>query len=170
MKCSDAVKGLILYVIIGPTEVMDNYLGASRPNRAGNRIRGLVVGIMAKPNPSKTINQVLDEFLAEQKARWSHATYAKHEMIVGLLKAYMERYWPRHDDAYNQVTKAGGTYCGTYGPEDIAGAFGMFLSYFMPHKVIGSEATFQAAPRVVRKLAKWLAAKGYDPDAADAVD
>jgi len=129
-----------------------------------------VVGIKAKPKPGKKIDQVLDEFLAEQQARWSHATYTKYKTIVALLKAYMERYWPGHDDEYNRVTKAGGTYCGTYGPEDIAGAFGMFLDYFMPHKVIGSEATFQAAPRVVRKLAKWLAAKGYDPDAADAVE
>jgi hypothetical protein len=123
---------------------------------------------MAKP--SKTIDEVLDEFLAEQEARWSHATSAKYQTIIHLLKAYLERYWPDQDGEYSRVTKAGGTYCGTYGPEDIAGAFGMFLDYFMPHKVLGSEATFQAAPRVIRKLAKWLVAKGYDPDAADAVD
>ncbi len=127
---------------------------------------------MPKPKgkPDKTVDQVLEEFLAEQKARWSPATAAKYQTIIDLLRAYMERYWPNHDGEYEAVTKAGGTYCGTYGPEDIAGSFGMFLDYFMPHKVICGSGTENAAPTVIRKLAKWLVAKGYDPDAADIVD
>ena len=125
---------------------------------------------MTTAGQGKTIDEVLDEFLDEQEARWSPATYAKYETVVDLLKRYMESYFPGHDGAYEAVTKAGGTYCGTYGPRDIAGAFFMFLDYFMPHKVIGSEGTLKAAPIVIRKLAKWLAAKGYDPDAADAVE
>jgi hypothetical protein len=120
--------------------------------------------------PGETIDAVLDEFLAEQQARWGPATYRKYETIVSLLKAYMERYWPGHDGDYDRVTKAGGTYCGTYGPEEIAGAFGMFLDYFMPHKVLSGVGTEKAAPTVVRKLAKWLVREGYDPDAADAVE
>ena len=118
----------------------------------------------------KTIEEVLDEFLAEQEARWSPSTFRKYETIVHLLKRYMESYWPGHDGEYDRVTKAGGTYCGTYGPEDIAAAFGMFLDYFMPHKVLCGSGTEKAAPTVIRKLARWLAAKGYDLDAADAVD
>jgi hypothetical protein len=82
----------------------------------------------------------------------------------------MERYWPGHDGDYDRVTKAAGTYCGTYGPEEIAAAFGMFLDYFMPHKVLCRVGTEKAAPTVVRTLAKWLVRKGYDPDAADAVE
>jgi hypothetical protein len=120
--------------------------------------------------PGETIDAVLDEFLAEQQARWGPATYRKYESVVGLLKAYMERYWPGHDGDYDRVTKAGGTYCGTYGPEEIAGAFGMFLDYFMPHKVLSGVGVEKAAPTVVRKLAKWLVRKGYDPDAADTVE
>jgi hypothetical protein len=119
---------------------------------------------------SKTIDVVLDEFLTEQKARWSHTTYLKYETVVRMLKAYMEGYWPGHDSEYERVTKGGGTYCGTYGPKDIAGAFCMFLDYFMPYKVLCGRGTEKAAPTVIRKLAKWLVAKGYDPDAADAVD
>jgi len=118
----------------------------------------------------KTIDEVLVEFLAEQEARWSPATYRKHETVVDLLKRYMESYFPGHDGEYEKVTKGGGTYCGTYGPEDIAGAFGMFLDYFMPQKVMCGTGTEKAAPVVVRKLAKWLVAKGYDPDADYAVD
>lgn len=121
-------------------------------------------------HPEKTINEVLKEFLTEQEARWSPRTYDKYKTIVHLLKRYCESYWPGHDDEYDRVTKAGGTYCSTYGPEDIAGAFSMFLGYFMPHKVLCGVGTEEAAPRVIRKLAKWLVAKGYDPDADYAVE
>ena len=120
--------------------------------------------------PAKTIEQVLDEFLDEQQARWGHRTYEKYETIIDLLKRYMESYFPDHDGEYEKVTKGGGTYCGTYGPEDIAGAFGMFLDYFMPHKVLCGSGTEKAAPAVIRKLAKWLVQKGYDPDADYAVE
>ena len=125
---------------------------------------------MSTAGRDKTITEVLDEFLAEQEARWSPATYRQYETIVGLLKAYLERYWPGHDGEYDRVTKAGGTYGGTYGPEDIAGAFLMFLDYFLPHKVLCGSGTEKAAPSVIRQLAKWLVAKGYDPHAADAVE
>ncbi len=120
--------------------------------------------------PTKTINAVLEEFLDEQEGRWSHRTYEKYETVVDLLKRYMESYFPGHDGEYEKVTKGGGTYCGTYGPEDLAGAFGMFLDYFMPHKVICGSGTEKAAGSVIRKLAKWLVTKGYDPDATDALD
>ena len=120
--------------------------------------------------PKKTIDEVLAEYLAEQEARWGQATYEKHETVVDLLKRYCESYWPGHDGEHDKVTKGGGTYCGTYGPEDIAGAFSMFLGYFMPVKVLCGSGTEQAAPRVIRKLARWLVAKGYDPDATDFVD
>ena len=121
---------------------------------------------MSTARPGKTIDEVLDE----QEARWSPATYRKYETVVDLLKAYMERCWPSHDGEYDAVTKGGETYCGTYGPEDLAGAFGMFLDYFLPHKVLCGSGTEKAAAAVIRKLAKWLVAKGYDPDAADAVE
>ena len=121
------------------------------------------------PEQKKTIDEVLDEFLDDQQARWGHRTYEKHETIIDLLRRYMESYVPGHDGEYEKVTKAGGTYCGTYGPKDIAGAFGMFLDYFMPRKVLCGSGTEKAAPTVIRKLAKWLVAKGYDPDADYAV-
>jgi hypothetical protein len=139
------------------------------PIRTATTARGKTMTPPEK-QPAKTIEQVLGEFLAEQKARWSRSTYARYEMVVDLLKRYMESYWPGHDGEHERVTEAGGTYCGTYGPEDIARAFGMFLDYFMRYKVIAGEGTHKAAPTVVRKLAKWLVAKGYDPEADYAVD
>jgi hypothetical protein len=122
------------------------------------------------PSQKKTIEEVLDEFLDEQQARWSPATFEKYQTVVDLLRSYLERYWPGHDGEYEAVTKAGGTFCGTYGVEDIATNFSMFLDYFMPNKVICGSGTEKVAPRVIRKLAKWLVAKGYDPDADYAID
>jgi hypothetical protein len=78
--------------------------------------------------------------------------------------------WPGHVGEYDAVTKAGGTYGGTYGPEDIAQAFGMFLGYFIPRKCMSPQGWIDAAPIVIRKLAKWLVLKGYDPNAEDALE
>src|SRR5262245_49062998 len=119
--------------------------------------------------PTKTIDEVLEEFLDEQEGRWSPATFEKYEPVVDLLKRYMETYWSGHDGEQERVRQSGGTFCRTYGVEDIATNFSMFLDYFMATKVAGSEGTFKAAPRVIRKLAKWLVAKGYDPEADYAV-
>ena len=118
----------------------------------------------------KTIDDVLDEFLAEQKARLAPKTYQKYSNAVCLFKLYCENYFPGHDGKWAEVTKDGGTYCGTYGPEDIASAFGMFLSYFMPRKVLCGQETIDAAGTMTRKLAKWLEAKGYDPNATEYID
>ena len=63
---------------------------------------------MAEGRQGKTIEQVLDEFLDEQEARWSPATYRRYETVVNLLKASMERYWPGHEGEGGKVTKAGG--------------------------------------------------------------
>ena len=125
---------------------------------------------MSTSKPAKTLAQVFDEFLADQKDRLSHKTYLKYSDIIDLYRSYLEGYWPGHDGEYERVTKAGGTYCGTYGPEDIAGAFFMFLDYFMPHKVIAGEGTRKAGGTVIKKLAKWLTAQGYAADADDAVE
>jgi len=71
------------------------------------------------PKPASTIAQALDAFLVDQKPRLSPKTYARYDSIIDLYKSYLERYWPGHDGEYDAVTKAGGTYCGTFGPEEI---------------------------------------------------
>lgn len=115
--------------------------------------------------PHKTIDALFAEFLADQEARLSPKTYAQYEGIIDLYRAYLERYWPDHSGPdSNAVTRAGGTYCGTYGAEDITAGFSEFLDYFMPHKVIAGNATMKAAGTVIKKLAKWLVARGYTED------
>ena len=106
--------------------------------------------------PTKTISQIFEEFLADREARTSQQTYSKYETIIDLYECYLERYWPDHDVEQNKITKAGGTYCGTFGPQEAIENIGMFLDYFMPHKVLCGKGTMQAAGTVTKKLAKWL--------------
>jgi hypothetical protein len=122
---------------------------------------------MSTSKPAKTLAQVFDEFLADQKDRLSHKTYLKYSDIIDLYRSYLEGYWPGHDGEYDRVTKAGGTYCGTFGPEDATAGYSDFLGYFMPRKVICGKETMQAAGTVTKKLAKWLVEKGYIEDTED---
>ena len=122
----------------------------------GHAIPG-VEDLMDTPRPDKTIAQLFAEFLADQEARLSPTTYGKYEAIIELYESYLERYWPGHSGKdYDAVTQAKGTYCGTYGAEDIPCGFSEFLGYFMSHKVIAGNGTMKAAGTVMKKLARWL--------------
>jgi hypothetical protein len=125
---------------------------------------------MKSDKPTKTISQVFEEFLADQAARISPNTLSKYEGIIQLYEAYLERYWPGHDGEYDKVTKTGGTYCGTFAAEEATEGYSEFLGYFMPRKVMCGKGTLQAAGTVTKKLAKWLAEKGYIKDTTYAQD
>jgi hypothetical protein len=117
---------------------------------------------MHTPRPDKTIDQLFAEFLADQKARLSPTTYGKYETIIELYDSYLERYWPGHSGKdYDAITRAKGSYCGTFGAEGITVGLSEFLGYFMPCKVIAGNETMKAAGTVIKKLTRWLADKGY---------
>ena len=99
---------------------------------------------MARTKPATTISDIFEEFLADQKDRISHKTFLKYQSIIGLYKSYLEGYWPGHDGEYDKITKAGGTYCDTFGPEDATSGYSEFLGYFMPRKVMCGKDTMQA--------------------------
>jgi hypothetical protein len=121
---------------------------------------------MTTDKQTKTIDQVFDEFLADQATRLGPKTYRQYEDMLNLFRSCLERYWPGHNqEEYNRITEAGGTYCGSFGPEEIVGGLSDFLSYFMPHKVIAGKETMKAAGTVTKKLIKWLDEKGYVKDA-----
>ena len=62
---------------------------------------------MSTPKPDKTIDQLFEEFLADQEARLSPKTFDKYEGIIHLYRSYMESYWPDHSGKdYDAVTKA----------------------------------------------------------------
>src|SRR5690348_12383005 len=112
-----------------------------------------VEDLMDSSRPDKTIDQLFAEFLADQKTRLSPKTYSKYVAIIDLYGSYLERYWPGHSQKdYDAITQAKGTYCGTYGAEDIASGFSEFLGYFMPLKVIAGNETMKAAGTVIKKL------------------
>lgn len=117
---------------------------------------------MGTPKPDKTIDQLFAEFLADQKARLSPKTYSRYDWIIELYGSYLERYGPDHSGQESAaIAQAKGTYCGTYGAEEITAGFSEFLGYFMPRKVIAGNETMKAAGTVIKKLARWLAEKGY---------
>src|SRR4051812_27881180 len=120
---------------------------------------------MSTPKPDKTIDRLFEQFLADQEARLSPKTFDKYEGIIHLYRSYLESYWPGHSGKDSEaITKAKGTYCGTFGAEDITSGFSEFLGYFMPRKVIAGHETMKAAGTVVKKLARWLVEKGYAED------
>lgn len=117
----------------------------------------------------KTIAQVLEEFLSDQEARLKPNTFAKYRNIIQLFQSYLESYWPGHDhDEYNRITSKGGSFCGTFGPDEILGGYSEFLGYFMPQKVMCGKETMKAAGSVTKNLAKWLDEKGYAADTDEA--
>ena len=88
---------------------------------------------MSTPRPDKTIDRLFEEFLADQEVRLTPKTFDKYDGIIHLYRSYLESYWPDHSGKdYDAVTKARGTYCGTYGAEDITSGFSEFHGYFMP--------------------------------------
>ncbi len=120
---------------------------------------------MSTPKPTKTIDEVFAEFLADQEARLSERTFRQYESIIDLYGSYLESYWPDCDEnEYRRITGAGGTYCGTLGPDGITGGISEFLGYFMPRKVAAGKDTMRAAGTVTKKLVKWLAEKKYVED------
>jgi hypothetical protein len=116
-----------------------------------------------------TISEIFEQFLAEEKARMSLKRFSKYCHVIDLFRICLESYWPGHQAEYDRITKAGGTFCDTFGPKDLLYGYSEFLGYYMSNKVFGSKETKQAAGVVTSRLALWLAAKGYVPNVDSAV-
>lgn len=127
-----------------------------------------------------TIAEVLDAFLADQEGRLAPKTFARYRDIVGLLRHSLDGYGPNAlDDAeeavfrrhYNAPGDAHREFCEVLGPAHILPHLGEFLGYFMVRKVVAGAETLRAAGTVTKKLAAWLAVKGYvaAQDAAEGV-
>ncbi len=126
-----------------------------------------------------TIAEVFREFLAEQRPILAVKTLRRYEEIVELFEhclnssAYQsldKRESERFDRLYNASGAEHREFCEAFGPEHILPNVGEFLGYFMVRKVIAGKETRRAAGVVTKKLAKWLAEKGYvkTSDAAEA--
>lgn len=118
----------------------------------------------------RTIEQVLDEFLADQHKRLKPRTLKLYKDVIGLLKNCLNSY------AYQSLAKAESAvfekhfnaegeqhreFCQIFGPDKILENLGEFVDYFMIRKVMAGEELMRAAGSVTRKLSKWLAESGY---------
>jgi hypothetical protein len=126
-----------------------------------------------------TIDRVLDDFLAAQRARLSDTTYRRYAEVVGLLRDSLNHYgyqalsgpqqrqWQNAYDAGREDA-----FCTLFGPEKIVPELGGFLGWFMVRKVMAGEDLLRAAGTVTKKLALWLEAQGHvdGEAAADAVE
>ncbi len=119
-----------------------------------------------------TIDEVLTEFLAEQKERLSAKTLARYQEVIGLLTSSLNNYAYQalsqaDADLFNRLYDAQGDehreFCEIFGPDKILPNLGEFLGYFMVRKVIAGRELKRAAGTVTKALARWLAQKGYVP-------
>jgi len=126
-----------------------------------------------------TIDQALDAFLRDQRARLSDRTYRNYEDVIRLLRDSLNFYayssldardakrWQKAFDAGDEEA-----FCKLFGPDEIPPHLGEFLGYFMVRKVSAGQELLKAAGTVTGKLARWLEQQAYiESDAAEvAVD
>lgn len=117
-----------------------------------------------------TIDQVFEEFLAEQRERLKSRTVSQYEDVLNLLRHHLNGYAYEtllkpesalFDKHYNAKGDEYREFCQLFGPDKIVGSLGSFLGYFMIRKVIAGQDLKRTAGTVTKKLSKWLAAKGY---------
>src|SRR5258708_13239510 len=115
-----------------------------------------------------TIDQVLAEFLADQRARLSARAMRNYEDVISLFQDCMNGYGPnaldgRDHDRWKKAFDGGDfdAYCHLLGPEYILDNVDEFLGYFMIRKVMAGQELLRAAGTVTKKLAAWLCENGY---------
>lgn len=114
------------------------------------------------PSEGPTIDQVLEEFLAEQEVRLAARTFLQYQAVVDLLRTYIEAYDGPDDPALVKVVDEAhqrGTeyaWCGLGSPKEIAYTIGHFLGWFMVRKVVAGQDLMRAAGSVTRRLGRWL--------------
>lgn len=139
------------------------------PQRSGERIGKL------------TIAEVLAGFLAEQQRRLAPRTFSDYRGVVELLQHFLDgeghlalgkaeekRFWR----LYNAKGDAHREFCEIFGPEHVLPHIGTFLDWLIPRKVVAGKDFLRTAGTVTKRLASWLAEKGYADveDAGEAVE
>ena len=118
--------------------------------------------------PTRTIENVLEEFLAEQDARLSPTTFRKYASSVELLWMHLNRYGHselsgaelrRFERAFEEGDED--AFCHLFGPEKIVEQIPHFLYWFMLRKVFARESDLLAAATTSRKLVRWLVERDY---------
>jgi hypothetical protein len=117
----------------------------------------------AAPN----IDQLLGEFLTDQRQRLVDRTYRNYESVVELLRHCLNSYGYQHLDAVDQgrfdIAYAADeeAFVHLFGASELVAGIPEFLDYFMVRKVMAGAELLRAAGTVTKKLAKWLGERGY---------
>lgn len=122
-----------------------------------------------------TIEQALQEFLADQGQRLTKSTLNKYQNIIEFLEICLENYGhtslnETEKQLFDQYYSGGEerVFCKLFGPEKIVDNIGEFLGYFMLRKVYCGKNMLRASGTVINKLALWMLEKGYlEADGAD---
>jgi len=124
-----------------------------------------------KTEYSKTIREILEEFLSEQQARLSPKTYSGYEEATYFFRTYLNSYGHRHlnraeTKRYKKLEATEDKKFGEiFGPEHLSSSeLSDFLADFMVKKVAGNKTLMETTGRVMYKLVKWLHEKDYIPD------
>jgi hypothetical protein len=133
---------------------------------AGDNTPGGEAATVASP----TISTVLAAYLTDEKARLAAKTYGLYADVIDLLQHSLDGYAANSLDKsdyklWEALFNVGGDehreFCEIFGPEHILPNIGEFLSYFMVSKVMAGQDLLRASGTVAKKLAKWMAEKGY---------
>lgn len=121
----------------------------------------------ADPN----IARLLRDFLEEQAGRLGNNTLRKYQFALEMMQACLENYGHTLlDDAEEQMledyqegndSEEEFPFSHLFGPEKIPGIINEFLGYFMVRKVVCGKDQLRATGTAIKKLAGWLAARGY---------
>ncbi|MBI3015061.1 MAG: hypothetical protein HYY65_08405 [Candidatus Tectomicrobia bacterium] len=120
--------------------------------------------------PGPTIDQVIEEFLADQRGRLKRRTFTQHKDVLDLLRSHLNGYGYEglskaesalFDKYYDAEGEEHCEFCRLFGPDKIVENLGGFLGYFMIRKVIAGAELKRAAGTVTKKLSQWLVEKGY---------
>jgi hypothetical protein len=122
------------------------------------------------PSTHLTIADVLAQFLTGQRKRLAPKTFARYEHVIELLQHCLDGYAHQSlnkadvklfDRLFNDEGDEHREFCQIFGPEHILPNVGEFLDYFMIRKAIAGKDLLRTAGTVTKKLATWLAEKGY---------
>ena len=102
-----------------------------------------------------TIDQALDAFLGDQRARLSDRTYRNYEDVIRLLRDSLNTYayssldardskrWQKASDAGDEEA-----FCHLFRPQEIPPHLGEFLGYVVVRKAIAGQELLKAAGTV----------------------
>ena len=116
----------------------------------------------------KTIEDVFQEFLAEQQERLSPKTYSGYEKAIFYFEKYLNSQAPAYLNEEDEVRlaelyeKEDKEYCEVFGPVYIGSLeIRGFLGHFMIRDVVASKVFLKTVGTVMTKLVKWMHENGY---------